>query len=366
MMSRSKKAAAAAAILMVSSGVAIAACGGTEVLIVAALGTMSTSLVASVGAAGGSIVANDEMQTERIISAMKVMTKQTQTSGEQYVSAAIEAEKSMASVNKDLADKELMDKVLLDFSSQGYDPCGQSAATKQLAVAEQRTQSSIIQRVRTEIEAGGGRYANVSAALQARDKQHQNLFCTQDEVDAGMCSSVGKVPGGDSNAALIFATDTSADVVAAKNAVINNIIGLPDSPLSPSAAATPEGQSYMMEKKRKDSFLAFAAYSLKSIQTENEQYRKQMDDRIGQFFGTDRATAWAKDQAGQSARGVLVDLLKIQGLQLKVREQRIKQNLRTEANVAALLELERQQTYGTQAQAASNQVNGANAADKVK
>lgn len=361
-----KKMGVALAVLFSSAGIAWASCGGTEGLVNAAVGRLSSVIVAQLATTTTALVAADTLQAQQMVSSLRVITKQIQTSGEQYNNATIESEKSMANVSKDLADKELIDQIVLDFMSQGFEPCTQSAATKRLATAERSVYTSVPQRVRTEIEAGGGRYMPVAESLRARERAHQRLFCTQEEVEAGVCSSVGRIPGGDANAALIFSTDRGADMVAAKNAVINNIIGLPDEPLTPAAAATPEGQAYMMEKKKKDSFLSFAAYSLKSIQTENEQYKAEMDDRVGQFFGTDRAAAWARDQAGQSSRGVLIDMLKIQGLTLKVRERRIRQNLRTEANLAALLELENQQTNGEQTQNAVKQINAINASQKVR
>lgn len=366
MLLKMKKAIVAFVVMATSASVAFAACGGTEALVNIASGKMAASLVAKITAQAATVVAADNLQTQQMISALRVIAKQVEASNSQFVNSSIEGEKAMASVHKDLTDKELIDKMVVDFVSQGYDPCAQSAATKKLALAEQAMHTSVPERVRGEVEAGGGKYAPIADVLRNREKQHQSLFCTQEEVEAGACSSVGKVPGGDTNAALIFSASKAPEMVAAKNAVINNIIGLPDNPMSPAVAATPEGQAYIMEKKKKDSFLGFASHSLKSIQAENEVYKTEMDDRVGQFFGTDRAALWAKDQAGQAPRGVLVDLLKIQGLNLKVRERRIRQNMRIEANMAALLELENQQINGAVTQSAARQVGAIDAAKKVK
>lgn len=337
-----KRVSCAFVALSASAGVAWASCGGTEALVLTSAARLATSAVSSLTSATTRIVNADINQTNSILAALKVVTKQISASSEKNSANIVKVSEASAAVMSDIATKELVDKVVIDFLSQGFDPCGTSTVTKKMRQAEITAQNSIPVRMAAEIDNLGGKYASPTDTLRAREAQHQRMFCTQEEVTAGACSSVGKVPGGDSNAALLFSKDTSADVVAAKNAVINTIIGLPDAPLAKSVVDTPEGQAYLLEKKKKDAFMGWAAYSLKSIQVQNEVYKDAMDERVGQYFGTPRAVEWAKDQAGQATRGVLVDLLKIQGLQLKVRERRIQDNLRIEANVSALLELENQ------------------------
>jgi len=364
--SQLKKSASVFVVLATSASVAWASCGGTEALVSASAASLASSVVAQLVASTSTLVALDNVQTEALISSIKVVAKQVDASGEKSNATIVQGEQAFAAVAKDLADKELADKFVMDFLSQGFEPCSQSTATKNLALAEASVRVSIPERVNSEIEAAGGRFGSPAAALKAREEAHRKNFCTQSEVDAGLCSSLGKLPGGDTNAALLFGTDKSADAVAAKNAFINNVIGLPDAAPPLGAAASPEAAAYLLEKKKKDAFLAWPANSLKSIQVEGEAYKSVMDERVGQYFGTKRAADWARDQAGQAQRGVIVDLVKIQGLQLKVRERRIRENLRLEANFAALLELENQRVNSPQAQRASQQIANETAAGKVK
>ncbi len=343
---RRRKNSVAFVALLTCGGVAWASCGGTEPLVVAAATAAAGTVITSITAAGASLIALDNVETQALLSSMKVLTQQINASGDKAGSAATQAQQALASVAKDLADKELVDQVMVDFTSQGFDPCVQLTNTQKFAQAEANARISVPNRVRTEIEAGGGRYAVQADVLKKREDLHQQLFCTQAEVDAGVCSSLGKIPGGDTNASLIFNTDTSQEMVSAKNAVINNIIGLPENPLPRTAVNTPEGSAFILEKKRKDALLGFASNSLKSIQADNETMNAALNERVGQYFGTTRAADWAKDQASQAQRGVIVDLVKIQGLQLKLQERKIRQNLRTEANLAALVALETQATQG--------------------
>lgn len=362
---RLRRVAVASVLLFAGAGVAWASCGGTEGLVNSAAAALATTIVGEITAATGTITALDETQTEGLIGSIKVLTKQVQMSAQNSDDANLQAEQAGAAFQVDMATKEMVDKIVLDFQSQGYNPCAQLTATKQMAAAEAQVTAALPQRLASEVQAGGGHYGDIATVLQQREQQHKALFCTQAEVTAGLCSSVGAVPGGDSNASLIFSTDTSPNMVAAKNAVINNIIGLPDAPLPAGAANTPQGQAYLMATKQKDAFLAFPAYSLKGIQSDAEGFDSFMSERIGQYFGTDRAAQWAQDQASESQRGVLVDAVKIEGLILKLHERRLKQSLRAEANQAAALALENKLVNGSKVEAAQTAVAAANARARV-
>lgn len=353
---RTQKTLGAAAILAATATAAWASCGGTEGMVSGSAGSLAASATASLASAATALIAADEVQTEVIVSALRVLAKQIETSAEKVAAATVASEQSAAAVAKDLAEKEMIDKIVFDYTSQGFDPCAQSEATRRLAMTEAQVNSSIPGLVRSEIEAGTGKFGSPQESLRQREERHRALFCTQAEVDAGACSSLGKIPGGDTNAALLFSTDVSADARAARNALINQVIGLPDAPLRPEMANSPEGAAYLMEKKRKDAFLAFPAYSLKTIQAETENVKGVMNERVGQYFGTARAEAWARSQTSQSQRGLLVDLVKIQGINLKIAERRLRQNMRVEANLAGLLEMENQQRNGAQTETFMRQV----------
>jgi hypothetical protein len=362
---RMRRIAVASVLLFAGAGAAWASCGGTEALVDSAAAALANAIVGQITTATGTITSLDETQTESLLGSIKVLTKQVQMSASSSDNSALQAEQAGAAFQTDMATKDMVDKIVLDFQSQGYNPCGQSTATKQMATAETQVTSALPQRIASEVQAGGGRYGDPATVLQQREQQHKALFCTQAEVTAGLCSGVGAVPGGDSNASLIFSSDTTANTVAAKNAVINNIIGLPDAPLPASSANTPQGQAYLLAKKQKDAFLAFPTYSLKAIQSDSEGFDSFMSERVGQYFGTDSAAQWAQDQASESQRGVLVDAVKIEGLILKLHERALKQSLRAEANQAAELALENKMVNGTKVEAAQSAVASANARSRV-
>jgi len=349
---RLKQLGVAGTLMLTGASVAWASCGGTEALVTSAASTLASTLIAQITAAGATLATTDLTQTQQMVSAISVLTKQVEVSSENADASNLQAEQASASFQVELATKGVVDKVVSDFQSQGYNPCAQVTATKQMAAAEASVEANVPKRIAAEIQAGGGRYAVPGDILSSRAQQHKALFCTQSEVDAGICSSLGAIPGGDTNASLIFSGDTSANAVAAKNAVINNIIGVPDAPLPAGSANTPQGQAYLLAKKQKDSFLAFPEYSLKQIQADSEGFDTFMNERVGQYFGTDRAATWAQDQASEAERGVVVDMVKIQGLVLKAHERRLRQAQRREANEAAELALDNLVVNGKQTEAA--------------
>nr|WP_233176792.1 hypothetical protein [Ralstonia sp. ASV6] len=330
-----------------------------------ALASAQGAMLAVVTSAQTYFAQLENFQSNQMLSSLKIVAKQTQVAAEQRDAAVLQAEQAAASVAVDLANKEMVDKTILDFSSQGFNPCYQLSENKRMVQTEVATRASVPGRVSTEVEGVGGHYSSVADALAKRERQHQALFCTQSEKDAGLCSSVGAVPGGDMNASLIFNSDPSANAVAAKNATINNIIGMPDEPLPAAAANTPQGMAYVLQKKEKDATLAFSAYSLKAIQADVENFDAVLGSRVGQYFGTAQAEAWAKDQASQAERGVVLDMVKISGLGLKIGLRELEQSLRREANAAVELALENRQINGRATEAAQNRALATQAAIKV-
>ena len=120
-----------------------------------------------------------------------------------------------------------------------------------------------------------------------------------------------------------------------------------------------------LQKKEKDALLAFPTYSLKAIQAEAEGFDSVLNDRVGQYFGTAKAAEWAKDQASQAERGVVLDMVKLQGLALKVGLRELQQSMRREANAAVELAIENKRFNGARTETAQDRALAAQAAAKV-
>jgi len=181
--------------------------------------------------------------------------------------------------------------------------------------------------------------------MQDRLATHRNKFCTSTEADAGLCS-VSTLPGGDTNAALLFEpADEQSLTTDARTAYIQHIMGPPDQALDKIAGATPAGEAYMVQKNRKDSLMSVPAYSLAMIDAANTRStefggkspNEVLTLRVNQYFGGSEAEQWSGNLARQSQRGLLVEAAKMGGLEVWLHQKQYEQNQRLSANLAALV-----------------------------
>jgi hypothetical protein len=347
-----KKGVAAGLGLAISASAAYASCGGTEAMVVLETETL-VKIILDKMLDGASIVNQMSLlSTNRTLSAMKVVVKQHSSSSEKKMLALRGAGEGLATVYSSQKSSEQVYDIYNRYRSQGFDPCGTSALTKQIKALEVKSGAAASQRIASEIDAAPGRFADPAAVLQGRLQEHKQLFCTQQEKDAGVCSSVGALPGGDSNASLLFkdALPTAIETKA-KNAFINNLFGLPPAPNAyVGKENTPEAQVAMSDRHRVDALNSVAMFSMKTIQSDHEidsttgkSLAGALKERVGMYFGTPVSQKWAQSLAAQEQRGVLVDMVKMEGIALKLAQRRITQNARIEGNLAGLVALSTEQ-----------------------
>lgn len=340
--------------LALSGGLAYASCGGTEGLVNTATAQLAASVAADIAAAAASIIAQMQIDQERIISAIKVTVKQDAVSSEKVIAAKRSATEGFATAYVAQRTSEQVYDLYNKYRSQGMDPCNTATLTEALKTRETAALQSAAARINTEINAAPGRYGDPVQVAKNDLLQHKQLFCTQAEVNAGTCASVGALPGGDSNAALLFTEADAGDTVSkAKNAMINNIFGLPTSSAGiVGKGATPEAQSAMSDKHRRDSLNSIAMYSFKTIQADHERDSSGksvaglLKERVETYFGSSRSEQWAQSLAVQEERGVLLDMVRMEGIALKLAERRVRQNMRIEGNLAGLVAINNEARNG--------------------
>jgi len=309
-----------------------------------------------------SVNLQEQLNTQREMSALKVQTKQIAASAEKEVANMSQSMQALASTVVAQNQAEQTQKVMEQYgraTGQGFDPCGEQTKGREVTSAYANTHD-VVNMVRGSIDAGPGVYKDQKAALSARLGAHKAKFCTQAEVDAGFCSGVGAAPG----ASLTFATMMSGSNVGdlnedAKNAFVNHVFGLPDQPLNPAIAETPEAQAYVRDKMKRDGIRSIAATSFKTIQamthadpsaaptsTNNNGYVSDqsfvdaMKKKVDQYVGGDNYRVWEQTLAVQSERGLLVNLAKMAAFRLYLTSVEYDQYERMEANLAALLATE--------------------------
>lgn len=294
-------------------------------------------------------------QSERLNSAVAVLAKQKAVSASQLADVNRTTAQQVAMGLGVLAQTERVKAARFDFGGefgQGFSPCEVYATRSVIASRDADMVNELNARVQSEVLAAPGRYApRAEAATQLyRDNQ---ASCTADMVKAGLCRVIGATPGASMSVATLFdIADEGDPVYSAKNAFINNIVGLPDPPVD--TLKGPAQESYMLAKARKDAVVSPAVASLKALQLEHSGVQggetgkglplaQMFREEVGRYAGGTQANeSWSRVMAAQNERGAMVEVLKIKALDLAIQTRQLRQMERMEASLAALVAAEAQ------------------------
>lgn len=328
----------------------------------------TTTLQAAVGTVDAALSAQLETNSQRLMSAVAVLTKQKALAASQVSEATKTTAQTTAVALKTMGDTQRVKLARLNFGGeygQGYAPCTVAQNRQNLAAADAERPGERRYRVMSEIEAAPGRYADPEAT-RAKLMQARTDFCTADQAASGLCHSTGRLPGADlSVGALYQEAMEGEDAYRAKNSFVNLIAGLPDAPLPTRIATTPAAGAYMLSKTRKDALISPALTSFKEIQLDYSgvdsahgasglpiatQFRQEVARYAGDSSEYD---SWVRVMAGQTERGALVELLKIKALDLAIQEREYRQYERMEATLASLVSMAVDEHLGPKARAAA-------------
>lgn len=371
---------ALALVLIGGSSVALAVCPPpyyNEVVLPFFM-TATTTLQTAVTTVDASLNAVLETNSQRLMSAIAVLTKQKAMSANQIAESSRVSAEMTADALSALSTNEMKKQARYEFGpefGQGFQPCQVYAkrsvmATQDAAMADERRS-----RVMTEIVAAPGRYGDLSQA-QANMIRANKDYCTQDMASSGLCKSVGAMPGAGYSASTLFKPAMEGEpLYNAKVAFVNNVVGLPDAPLNQATSGTPAGQAYMLAKSRKDAMISPAMNALKAIQldysgvnggegTSGLPVAMQFQTEVKRYAGnTAEYQAWNRTMSSQNERGALLEALKIKALDLALLERQYRQYERMESMLAPLVALEvsgqQQQAAAAAQRAAANQASQA-------
>lgn len=321
--------------------------GPAEAWTAAQIAALTTSVSTNIAAFGTSFGTQMSYKFEQIISAVAIATKQEALSANVVADNNRQTSEQLVNAIRAQQQNTAVAKAYLDFNAatgQGFDPCGTVAKNKSMDIAFS-TMAAKAKASVGELDASPGRLvASTGQAMQQRLKQHRDKFCTEAEANAGLCT-LSTLPGGDTNAALLFDLRTKLADHRARTAYIQHVMGPPDQALSKEAGATPAGETYMVQKNRKDSLLSVPAYSLSMINAANTRSagfgnkspNEVLKLRVNQYFGGKEAEQWSGNLARQTQRGLLVEAAKMGGLEVWIHQQQYEQNQRLLANLATLV-----------------------------
>ncbi|MGE8060238.1 hypothetical protein [Pseudomonas sp. NPDC089547] len=322
--------------------------GPAEAWTAAQIASLTASVSANIAAFGTSFGTQMTYKFEQIISAVAIATKQEALSANVVADNNRQTSEQLVNAVRAQQQNSAVAQAYLDFNAatgQGFDPCGTVAKNKSMDIAFS-TMAAKAKASVGELDASPGRLvASTGQAMQQRLKQHRDKFCTEAEANAGLCT-LSTLPGGDTNAALLFEpAEENSLTTEARTAYIQHVMGPPDQALTKEAGATPAGETYMMQKNRKDSMLSIPAYSLSMINAANTRSKAFGDKspnevlklRVNQYFGGKEAEQWSGNLARQTQRGLLMEAAKMGGLEVWIHQQQYEQNQRLLANLATLV-----------------------------
>nr|WP_228857629.1 hypothetical protein [Pseudomonas syringae]QOQ33477.1 hypothetical protein [Pseudomonas syringae pv. actinidiae] len=343
--------------LALSSTVAWAYCPPQyiETVVAPAFTTATQTLNAAVTAVDTSLSALLETESQRLTSAIAVLTKQKALAANQIAESGRNSAQQTATALNVLAQTDRVKKARFDYGGefgQGFSPCIVYATRSVISNRDADMTTEVRQRVKSEITAAPGVYADPVKAQTAMVEKRAP-FCTQGQVDSGLCRSVGTLPGADLSVATLFEPAMEGEpLYDAKVAFVNNIAGLPDGPVPESAGKSSSAQSYTLAKSRKDALVSPALVGLKQIQLDTsgvegtetgsdlplaEHFRKEVQRYSG---NTPEYESWAKVMSAQNERGAMVEILKIKALDLALQEKQYRQYESMEAQLASLVAME--------------------------
>lgn len=295
-----------------------------------------------------------EGNLQRLQSALKVLTKQVEVSGEKIAATQRAAKEASASSMVYLSNRKAILDADMNYNpvtGQGFDPCAEQKRSQNIAVAVGEANASMSEKVLQEIDAAPGRFVNRPAEVVAkRLNDARTVYCTADQKKAGFCSSEGAMAGMDADAAHFFTTyRVDSQDAKAKSQMLNYMFGVPATLPDKSVANTPAGRAYFEAKRTEDAYRSVSQASFKALQswTESRGGNGEASDsvlgtiaaKVGTYSGGDNYAAWERAQATQSERGLMVELAKMRAFELYMRNLEYQQYERIEANLATMLAL---------------------------
>lgn len=328
-------------------------------------------------------------QAALITAALAVYNQQKVVSAQEFSMAMAKNTQNLMAIKQTLDKQKRMTEVQQEYSARGigYNVCGILIEQKKTKDISRQAEIAAAEMSRTEVTAAAGKYANRNKALATRLAIHDQLYCTQDQADSGLCTAPGRRAGKNLNSATLFEkAAVGSDTYNDKSAYIDNVIGLPDDPVPTKHINTTAGIAYQDMKRRKDAGRSIAAYGLKWVQARysvvehehshadertksarsedarlkaaknaekaqdttvenqeanNEAYMVRIKRDVDRYFGGGKEhTEWVKFLVGATEKGVMQENLKVEALNLALLGDRVKAARIKEASIAALVAAE--------------------------
>lgn len=291
-------------------------------------------------------------EQEQISSAMRVFVKQMSVSANMVAENTVKVAQTEAAVEQARIQKERIIETneRLGPQGQGHKVCTVLAERQEVAKVATTNTKNIPGMVSETVHAAPGAYGNPHQTQMAMNQNHAMKYCTPAQAASGFCSASTDQAGWDVQTSTLFTpTTVDSSVHDAQNALINNMVGLPDAPVPEAFKGSPAASNYLALKQKKDAIISPAINSLKAIQAEytglptTESTSKvspmrAIEDQVKRYLGSgEEYKSWNQTLVSGSESGIMKELLQVQALDLYLQARQYKQYEREELLLAGIV-----------------------------
>ncbi len=274
----------------------------------------------------GSTLTRERAATdEMLLGAMKVYTKQESVSGDRVQTAAKTGQEAHASAvtAQDRSDAIVKAKEQYSYETgQGVNAC------------------QTVQTMSDTVESLGTTEQSAKTSYRALDVAPGKATPIADAVKARLANA------NKTDAAMLLDSAASADD---KRIVIQHLAGLPMPVASPSMSGAEKDVS-MLRARRVEALRSPALASLTAVAAMTSPFSHFPDDAqtpvqwldklVDQYGGGSQHETWSNALAGQSERGLTMELSRLRAMSLRVRQLKAEQSARLAALFATMVGLE--------------------------
>lgn len=251
------------------------------------------------------VVKLNEIQLENLLSAVRVGVSQSALSGDQVSTNILKSNEAVASTYVANDQAAMVAEETERYRSLGYDACDLPIKIKDIykSYNTHKKQQSSVENVTAQ-----------PGIIEEPTKWVQT-------VKSGKEFSAQALFSGDKQAAQSY---------------INVVMGAPDY-YKKDNKPTPEGSIFLSEKMRRDARKSVALWVFESIAERNSKdgVKKSIDTALDTFVGQDGGEKWAASMAGSHPRGILLDAVRLEAINLISLVDEVKQQQELEYAVAA-------------------------------
>lgn len=296
------------ALLLLGSASAVVAqsCAGVEGRVNSRTSALTTAVTGTITTATTTYLAQQLFEQQQIMSALRVLGAQSNASSDQEIGATNASAKALAQTIVEESTISSIAEAAEEFGHVGYNACAVTAAAQTIATANTNAAAN-------GATVGFGVMSEYGAqtmpAFEANLQDWNNLALN------GPALTVDDVMSGDPTRTEQFT---------------RLVLGPPVPPVPGGGVATELNRVQSMERRARQSA---AAQILSDVSAEVE-IRDAMQDFHDEFFGADGGEEWAASQAASPARGVLLDMARLEAANLAATALQLRKSLREEYGLA--------------------------------